>query len=558
MIQRSNEMNLQILRSPEQGKMLLANVTSFFNSRIWVLSALLIGLIIQFAVGISYPLNVAMSDNPAYLEMIQKGISNLMLASGYPFVLHGLLSAFGIASTQDIFDSVWLDQIQLTQNLIHAIFLVLATYLAKRWLGASIAGLFALAMGTNAVILGGINTAAPEWLQGDLVVLFMLLLTNLLNQKSASRKILVGSLAGIIGMLAYLVKFNSLIPLAIIATFFLLGKADIRIKAKSVFAGVTAAFALLAIFTGSFHKPSTGTSDLNYDHAWILMYAIEDNYFERPNEVLGDSSLRWKALNIVLPPGVAYGYQNVDDGGSPEERLKGKENYNLIMAATRDELIAFLSKYQLPATFNQGGSAVPIYWHVGLKEADELGVQVYKEYLQSNWIGEGLTIVSALPNFSLANVQFLPTFQDPQGITFESSDGTASTVDYTLPSNVTPQFQEYWNPKQSISLIGLSLLSTLAIISAWTNASMVFLMLGLVLGILRRKDQTHLNLLTGSLAVVIFYLGSVALVGFRHKEVMAALPLSLLLVLLSAKLAVKFLTDRVADRRSVGIAGSAR
>ncbi len=59
-----------------------------FREHGWVVASITLAVVLQLVFAVTYPLNAGASDNPVYLEMTQSGSSNLILASGYPFVIH--------------------------------------------------------------------------------------------------------------------------------------------------------------------------------------------------------------------------------------------------------------------------------------------------------------------------------------------------------------------------------------------------------------------------------------------------------------------------------------
>ena len=73
-----------------------------------------------------------------------------------------------------------------------------------------------------------------------------------------------------------------------------------------------------------------------------------------------------------------------DDAGPPEVVAQYRPRYEQIMQFSETELLDFINKNPLPPTFNVYASAIPLYFYVGLKETDQLGIKVFLEYLAAN------------------------------------------------------------------------------------------------------------------------------------------------------------------------------
>ena len=95
----------------------------------------------NFALFASYPINVGAYDYPNYAVMIQKGVSNLIHASGYPAILHYLTSLGSISTTnqEPYFDGEWLNSIQGIHIALHLILYVFSSLLVYKNFGKIVA-----------------------------------------------------------------------------------------------------------------------------------------------------------------------------------------------------------------------------------------------------------------------------------------------------------------------------------------------------------------------------------------------------------------------------------
>ena len=351
----------------------------------FLLPSLVIAVVVQVIFATGYPLNVGRSDNPIYLEMILSGTfgaSNLILAPGYSYVLSKILPLGEVSKPPAYTDLVWLQSVHWAQNILHWILFIMAVFLLWRITNAAVASIFVLGNSLYVGFWGGLNSASPEWLQGDLLILSLLLAATAARQKTWPRVVVLASVTGLVFSLAYLVKFNSLVVIFGLVTIFVFSGLNFKKISVGLAAATISAIGFVSFFTTSFHEPTTGTRTLNYDSAWILTSSMDPGYIERPNEDLGIEALRWKALIQQLPTGAAFAYPRIDTGAYPEVKEQGLTLWNEIMAMNRDQLIEVTNAGKLPPEYSHFSQPTPIYWNVGLAEGEKLGGAVYLEYLE--------------------------------------------------------------------------------------------------------------------------------------------------------------------------------
>ena len=199
-----------------------------FHEHGWVVASITLAVLLQLVFAVTYPLNAGAFDYPVYLEMIRSGTSNLILASGYPFVIHSLLSLLQVPPPQTVDETSWLAVIQMAQNVIHFCFLVGFASLAWRVFGKAVAGWLVVLLGGSTLFLGGLNSAAPEWLQGDLIALSLLVAAKAFI--GDRRKVVLYGVAFAVATVACLVKPNSLVVIPFLSLLVLLDEASVGIS----------------------------------------------------------------------------------------------------------------------------------------------------------------------------------------------------------------------------------------------------------------------------------------------------------------------------------------
>jgi hypothetical protein len=344
--------------------------------------------------------------------------------------------------------------------------------------------------------------------------------------------------------LAYLVKFNSLVVIfGLIAVFVFSGLNSKKI-AVGLSAATISALTFVSFFSISYHEPRTGTETLNYDTAWILTSSIDTGYLNRDNENLGIEALRWKALIQQLPTGEAFAYPTIDFGNQTEVKEQSLLLWNEIMAMNRDQLIEMTNAGQFKPEYNHFSQPTPIYWNVGLAEAEMLGRAVFFEYLSSN-PGHVVNKVSfgLLRDWGVYQESSLPVEQDPKTLVFDGNGpNTNNDLSYSLAEDSGPsQFQLYWNPSTSIDKYAFDLASTLENIRLPVWSEYLLTLLVIPAWFVLRRSGLSLLLVSALLSQAAFMGASWMLVGMRHKEEVSILPITVLVYTLVVYAMTKFL-----------------
>jgi hypothetical protein len=513
-----------------------------------------IAVVLQVIFAAGYPINAGRADNPTYLETILSGSSNLILAPGYSFVLNRIVMRIaGVPIPEAFTDIEWLQSVQFGQNTLHIILFLVAVFLVWRLTNAAVASFFVLGNSLYVGFWGGLNSASPEWLQGDLLILSLLLAATAAKQKSWPRVLLLATITGLVFSLAYLVKFNSLVVIFGLITVFVFSGLNFKKITLGLAAGTISALAFVSFFAISYHEPRTGTETLNYDTAWILSSSMDPGYLLGENEDLGIEALRWKALIQKLPTGNAFAYPTIDTGAYPEVKEQGLSLWNEIMAMNRDQLIELTNTGKFKQEYSHFAQPTPIYWNVGLAEAEKQGRAVFIEYLFSNpshvfdKVSYGI-----LSDWGVYQDGFLPVEQDPKTLALESNGPNASNdLIYSFAEvSGPPQFQPYWNPSMVIDKFAFDLASLLERIRVpvWIEYLLTLLIIPAWFAL--RRSGMSLLLVSAVLSQAAFMGASWMIVGMRHKEEVAILPITALVYSLAIFALAKHLRELIFRKRN--------
>ena len=519
-----------------------------------LLPALVMAVVLQIIFATGYPINAGRADNLTYLQMILSGSSNLILAPGYGFVLNRIVMRIAGVPIPELFSDIeFLQSVQLAQNILHLVLFLFAVFLLWRLTNATVATIFVLGNSLYVGFWGGLNSASPEWLQGDLLIISLLLAATAGRQKTLPRVVALATLTGLVFALAYLVKFNSLVLIFGLIAVFVFSGLNFKKIVVGVSAATISALAFVSFFSISYHEPRTGTATLNYDTSWILTSSMDPGYLEGDNENLGKEALRWKALIQQLPTGDAYAYPRIDVGAYPEVKEQGLALWNEIMGMSRDQLIEVTNAGAFKQEYSHFSQPTPIYWNVGLAEAEKLGRAVFFEYLFSN-PGHVFNKVSfgLFSDWGVYQDGFLPVEQDPKTLVFNGNGPNASNdISYSFAEvSGPPQFQLYWHPSMSIDKFAFDLASTLDKIRVPVWIEYLLTLLVIPAWFLLRRSGLSLLLVSAVLSQAAFMGASWMLVGMRHKEEVSILPITVLAYSLVIFAIAKYLKELFVRERN--------
>lgn len=483
---------------------------------------------VSFVFVITYPLNIARYDAPSYLAMMEAFESNLIHASGYPFLVGGLMRLFVQVPPRGAYPADFLFALLVVQHLINLAALTVCAAICRQCFGVLAAAALIVFWGLSSTFLSAVSISQPEWLQADLLAVAMFLCCGAFFSPRLPVKVTLYVLAAVTFTCAYLVKFNSA-PLAAVLVLLLVLESMPRLWRLAVAAGSgLIAAAIVAAYIAFFHFPSTGAISLTYDHSWLLLTrlaAFGNNALDRST---GINTLRWKALSASIPPDYdkASAYRSIRDLAPLATAEPYRVKYAAIMAMSEPQLRAFVADNPLPAKFNLGLSTVPLYYYVGLPEADALGVRVFGEFVSAN---PGLFLSDTVSRFLTQSPAsgaglWVPTYADPFDLTFGKvrSNGFRE-LDGTLPWNA----RHYWSPEPLLWGPGLRLfgwLRSFAISKGVETALYCALLLWLVFG---SSDTARKFVFAVAVGFVLYGLVTSVVVGqYRDKEAAGIWPLA--------------------------------
>jgi hypothetical protein len=493
--------------------------------------ALALVLVVSALFSYTYPLNIAAYDYSNYLSMILENKSNLIHASGYPAIISMVIAVLGILHPVSVVDIDWLNKIQHIHLALHLLFFSISFFLCSHTFGKRNAIIICLLWGLNPITLTGMNQSAPEWLQGDLIVLAFLIAAQNFVSPKPSQKIALYALAFGIMFCAYLVKFNTMVVFPVVALIVLIERRGWLWKLKTLTVCVLVCWALLYTFVKLYHQPTTHTKQLNYDHAWVLMDAIPNDYFQVNVQQLGINSLRWKALRAVVPTDIsmAGAYCCIDSGAAPEVREQYFAKYQKIMGLSREQLLAFIALNPLPPNVPNFAMAVPLYWYVGLPVIDKLGIAVFKESLYQNPVFYIKKVISGFLKWHTYDQSFItvPTSQNRLDLIFQVEVGKSNGQFqyYKIPEKAIAQHSLYWNPVERLWSPGVELFQSVfkLIDSRW--GEFIILSMAFIGLVVTKVERYRLLGFISMLGVLIFASASYMLLGLRNKEAISIIPL---------------------------------
>jgi hypothetical protein len=351
-----------------------------------VLIAVLCVALLRVLYIFTYPLNNVGTDTTNYYYMLVNRTTSLTHASGYPFLV-GSIARF-IIGPGDISSPTYSFAILAIQHLIEVATLGGVALFVRRVFGTVTALFFLLLSGCNVFAMSWTSAVYPEWLQSCLLVITLGLIAGAISCKSLLAKFFLYVLAFLAFAWAYLSKYNAAVFLPLFLIPFVVEYRAIGRKVVWLLLAPLPALASVFFFVVNVHLPSSGTTALHYDAAWVLMTGLQT--IDPGKNVLlddpGPYALQWLAMGAVLPPVYdrAHAWQHVEEPTAPgEEGLKEnlRAEYRTISALNPAELKAFLNEHPLPDKFRLGPSAVPFYIFIGMAEADQLGTKVFVEYV---------------------------------------------------------------------------------------------------------------------------------------------------------------------------------
>lgn len=319
---------------------------------------------------LTYPLNTC-SDASVYYLMMHKGMSTLIHATGYPYLMH-FFAAFLPTKTD----------LLVFQHLIDfGTQLVLMNVLRKRFglIAAVTAGLL---YGFELRAIHWVSFSSPEWLQGAFFALAFVAAIEAYFASGPLKKFFLYVLSAWFFAWTVLVKLLTVILLpAYLILFMLEGK---KWKGRWLCSAVMGAVVLIQVtlFWTTYHFPSTGTIRLTHDVGWILSLKLnsflpEGNHFSKT----GPWSKRYCIL-ISEMPGSAADLPIHDtfwhvDSVPQSVRQPYQERYRKLLTKSDAELQQIIDSLEHVRDIEV--NILLSYYYLGLPETDLLMERAFLE-----------------------------------------------------------------------------------------------------------------------------------------------------------------------------------
>ncbi len=350
-------------------------------------NAIKICVLIHILFMISFSLNMG-EDGVNYYHMLTHGTSNLIHASGYPYLIGLFWRLPLIRNFVHNFEHIFVYVLMLEQHFISIIVLYLFYKEISKIFSKRIAIIASIVYTCHWGVLATISFTYPEWLQANLLILMTIMAKNYYYEIISNKKYIYFFLLATTFTVCYLIKYNTIffiIPL--IALIFYEHRKNIKQLLTYSLSFFIVFYLIVNVYTLHFHLRSTGTTQLTYDKAWILLQRLERLV---PNKKLdintGIETKRLLILNSILPwdNKNVYAIENINVE-SPDSKIY-KEKYLYILSANDETLNQLLKNITLKDPFDFFTAFSPATYYFGLKIGDEFGVRVFLENIRKYFL----------------------------------------------------------------------------------------------------------------------------------------------------------------------------
>jgi len=307
----------------------------------------------------------------------------------------------------------------LLQHLISLSALFCGFLLVRKYFGFATALIFAFLYGMSPLSLQWPSCSLPEWIQGTCLV-FWLFVADRAKEAEFQKKLLLYAFLGIIGSLAFLIKFNSLpVILALFGGLIFWEYAPIKQTFWKVSVSAVSAFCTIWFFTSVYHRPTTGTSTLTMN-SWPLGDKV---FLFLPQAPLPpDLSLPAKqilALCKNLPydekiysPASYFRHMQAND----KERETYRSNLNWVLQSGTKEMDSYLKENGFEPIYRHD-PLLSIAYFIGLREYSDLVKNLYLSSIRKyplHFVQD--TLQAFFKDFSLKDksYQFHPLYSEVQ------------------------------------------------------------------------------------------------------------------------------------------------
>ncbi len=441
----------------------------------------------------TYPLQVS-GDGGAYLEMMAHRDSDLIHASGYPFLIGLPLQiagwnyqpldqtlesgtpyradpgysnlSFMLFNTDRIMTSSEGIAIKRIQHTLAFLTTILAAALVYHYFGllACVAILFAYGM--DVYMIDDASTARPEWFQAFLLVL-SLFMVHLGHRGKTNRTRIAGYLlAAFIFAWCYLTKPIALGLCGFVFLPPLLDKGVRPYRLRLTAAMVTVSIVTVYLYLSLYHRPSTGTMAYSYTIGWVASYSSES--FSPDKRLTPETGINTARL-LALYQGIqakegnrkikTHMFRKHVHAVDPNIRRPYREAAAAIWKMPYDALVGQVNQGTIPDDPQTAWGYLYYYW--GLKETNDLGIEIYKEtarqypYLYAKFVGMGLP-ANLLRDETLPQCHLLTTWRHPEtlaafhmniaDIEYENMGNGFIQADFGKNSEIGYGLNRFWLP----------------------------------------------------------------------------------------------------------------
>ncbi len=493
-----------------------------FVSDRWLVALVTVCIAARAIWWISTPF-VIEGDGVTYDDMLRKGESSLLHASGYVWCLRPL------AWFADWFS---LDVARLVRFVVPlvAIGAVVALFVAMRNLvGPVIAFSVGVLLGSDTLLLAAACTPRPEALQSALGTFAISIAIWMLERPTRAVSARWGALLGASLMLAFLVKFNAIALTPLLLVPFAARGRSLLAKLRTVSVAGLGAATVLFLFLSGFHRPATGTWTLNAGDGWYRMANLEWLGIE-VLPTAGPASSLCLALLDEMPP--------VVPSEQPFRRWKGPGP-----GWTDGEFEAFASAHAKRSSPSAPLNAVrdvrkaenvtSLYVNLGLARGEKLLRAVNRETIANDPAAFASAAAKLIPSGLQTERHYVP-FMPIRGLEDEWIDATDGVPlrrvrsILRLGNTDRPEYAAAiagasWRP----GLIAASHIGVLRHVPSWAWVGLI--LAGCVLGAVRavragRADPCAMASLLLVCAIACLHLVSALTLSFRSKELILCLP----------------------------------
>ncbi len=313
-----------------------------------------------------------------YLDMLEPFRSNLLHATGYPFLFHWT------SPLADFLHSGRPHTLRLVQLVVVlASVLFFFRSLAKIW-PVWPAWIAAFLIGTDFLSTTEANLSMPDFLVQAWVMFTLSALIFAMGQETTRRKFAWYGFVGVLLGLGYLIKYN------FVAAWLLLGLVawdhglSPAKKGAAVAASLATAGLVIVAYIFSFHQPTTGSYSLNLEHGWIHMLKLQRAEIY-PAVEDGPATAQYLLATNLLPAEQDCCSPTFRSLEAVPKSIREPYQQSVAPILADDDHASLIRRYrEVPKPEATYKRFQRIYYYLGLEAGDRLLRRVFWEGLKHN------------------------------------------------------------------------------------------------------------------------------------------------------------------------------